>query len=152
MSTKKTNEVKANINDEKREIKTKDFLSYKFTEEELKEFADDMARGYQELDGLEKEKTSVVSNFKAKIDGKKAELGALATKINNRQEHRYIECVLRMNDPKVAHKTLVRLDTSEIVWVKPMTNEEMQLKLNLENEENIGDAAVSHSEYNDNHK
>jgi len=147
MSSKKNNqkEVKANVNDEKREVKTKEFLTYKFTEKELKDISEEMARNYQEKLGIENEKKAVNAEFAAKIESKSALIESLATKINNKQEHRYIDCVIKMNTPKPTLKTLVRVDTGEIIWERNMSAEEMQLKLSLENEENISSAMVEHN-------
>lgn len=145
MSTKK---VKANVNDDKKTLKVKEFLEYQFTDDELKEFSSELARTTQEKSSLEKEKTAVTSEFKAKIDAKAASTENLSRKITNGREHRYIECELAMNTPKNGRKTLTRLDTEEIVWERNMTPEEMQLKLDIETDGSL----VEHSVYDDNNK
>lgn len=147
MSKPKTT-VQANINDEKKVTKVKEFLDYRFTEEELRDMSEDMARSYQEQTALENEKKATTAEFTAKIEGKKALIESLALKISNKQEHRYVECELRMNVPIETKKQLVRLDTGIVVWEKNMTAEELQLKLNLD----ASSAMATHSDYEDNHK
>lgn len=144
----KTKEVRANINDEKKVVKAKEFLVHKFSEQELKEISEDMARNYQEQISIENEKKSVVAEFTAKIESKKTIIESLATKINNKQEHRYIECSITMNMPENGKKQMIRNDTQELVWEKNMTAEEMQLKLNLDAESGM----AVHSEADDNNK
>ncbi len=111
-----------------------------------------MARNYQEKLSIENEKKAIMTEFNAKIEGKNALIESLATKINNKQEHRYIDCLIKMNVPKSTMKTLIRIDTGEVIWERLMTNEELQLKLSLENEEGLKDAGLAHSETDDNNK
>ncbi len=135
-----------NVNDEKTVVPVKEHLPYKFNDEELKEFSESMARAFQDRSNLIAEKKAVLSKFSANIAGKDAEIEALSLKINSKQEHRYVECEIRMNTPTVGRKTLVRLDSNEIIWDKNMTAEECQLKLSLENKDKVADALVEHSD------
>lgn len=138
--------ISANINDEKETIKVKEFLEYKFTDGEIKEFSQELARCTSEKINIENEKAAVMSQYKAKIDTKAADAERLAGQINTGREYRYIDCEIQMNTPKNGRKTLTRLDTAEIVWEKQMTPEEMQLKLNID----ADSALVEHSVSDDN--
>lgn len=143
--------VKANINDEKRQVKTKEFLEYKFTEEELKEHSQNLARVTREKISLENEKKAIGSEFKAKIDTKVAEAEKLSGYIQTGSEHRYIDCVMQMNTPKNGRKVLIRKDNNEQVWEKAMSAEEMQIKLDFDNEDHISDGSAVFSKDEDNH-
>jgi ribosomal protein S6 len=147
-NTMSKKQVTANINDEKKVIKSKEFLVHKFSDQELKEMSEDMARQHQEQINLENEKKAVTAQFAAKIEKGKTDIESLAQKINNKQEHRYIECQITMNSPEIGKKTCMRTDTTEIVWTKNMTPEEMQVKLEFD----ATDALALHSEAEDNHK
>lgn len=142
--------VAANINDAQRVVKCKEFLEYRFSEDEIKDYSNTLARVTQEKIALENEKKAITSEFKAKIDTKVAEAETLARKITNKSEHRYIDCELHMNTPVAAKKRLVRKDTGEIVWEKPMTAEEMQLQLYPDVEDAAATATVQHSKADDN--
>lgn len=113
--------------------KTKEFLKYQFTHDELHQKGSDLARINSELISIENEKKAVTAEFKAKQDGKQAEIEVISNHINNGYEHRYIECEVRFNDPNTGMKTIYRKDNGELVRKESMTEEEMQYELELEN-------------------
>lgn len=60
---------------------------YQFTKEELEEKAKQLAKSCEERTSIEDEKKSVMSDFKAKIDSKTAEINHLSNNINSGYEY-----------------------------------------------------------------
>lgn len=129
---KTTEEVKATVVNSKETKLCKEFLKHDFTQDEILEKGTELARINAEKNGIENEKKAVTSSFKAKIDAKDAEIQELSNHINNGFEHRYVQCRVQYNDPNTGYKTIVRLDTGEIVRKESMTAEELQLKFELQ--------------------
>jgi hypothetical protein len=111
---------------------TKEFLKYEFTDIEVRDKGMDLARLQSEYYKIEGEAKAVASEFKAKKDGKAAEIEILAGHVNNGYEHRYIDCEVRYNCPNTGIKSTYRKDTGEFVRKESMSAEEMQLSFDLE--------------------
>ncbi len=108
--------------------KTKEYLKCILTEPEIKESGAQLARTYSEITDLEDQKKSLVSDFKAKIDGATASASILARKIQNGYEFRNIECE-EWWDYECKVLEVMRLDTGEVIKSRPMTTDELQKKL-----------------------
>lgn len=102
-------------------------LDYKFTDTELKEYGKKLSECYFELGRTETEKKSIVAEFKAKTDAIDTEISELSTKVKDGGELRDTECDVKFHSPKMHEKTIVRLDTGEIVGVIPMDDEDYTL-------------------------
>jgi len=113
---------------------TRELLKYAFTHDELHQKGVDLARMNSEMLSLDNEKKSIVADFKAKIEGKTAEIELVSNHINNGYEYRRIECEIRFNDPNAGFKTIVRKDNGEVVRKEPMTEDELQYELQLDNQ------------------
>lgn len=61
-------------------------FQYTFTQEEIKEKSKQLAKSCEERNSLEDDKKSVMSDFKAKIDSKSAEINVLSNHINTGHE------------------------------------------------------------------
>lgn len=61
-------------------------FQYTFTKEELEEKSKQLAKSCEERNGFEDDKKSVMSDFKAKIDSKNAEINILSNHINTGHE------------------------------------------------------------------
>jgi len=107
---------------------TKEYVKYQFSEDELKDLSNSMARKVSEKNEVEDQKKSVNSDFKAKIDGADAEINGLARKVQDKYEMRYMECEIII-DHKKKKVMSERLDTKEIVRERDMTEDELQQKL-----------------------
>jgi len=112
--------------------KSKQFLKHEFSHDEIHEKGIELARLSAEKASLEKEKTAVTSDFKAKIDGKASEIDLIGQHINSGHEHRNIDCLIHYHNPSQGKKTTVRTDTNEVVRVESMNAEEMQAELEFE--------------------
>ena len=105
---------------------TREYLRYDFTPAELAEFARSMARSHQKRSQLETEAKAVATQFKSGIEAETNLISDYANKLNNGYEYRNVECELRYNEPSIGMKTVVRLDTGEVVKKQAMTSSEMQ--------------------------
>lgn len=108
-------------------------LPYRFTEEELQEKSNELAGEITARQRLEDDKKETMSNFKARIDKKTANINLLASQVTVKHETRPIHCWLFLNQPIEGQKTIVRSDTKEIVRIEEMEQHEFQEELNLEN-------------------
>lgn len=70
-----------------------------------------------------------MAQFKSDIEAKTKAIGDFSRRINNGYEHRNIDCQIRFNDPESGMKTLMRMDTGEIVRITKMSEAEKQEEL-----------------------
>ena len=70
------------------------------------------------------------------MDGLYAECSKLSYQIKKRAELRPVDCAVQMNNPRVGEKTIVRLDTGEMVKIEMMTDYERQEEIDFGLEEN----------------
>jgi hypothetical protein len=119
---------------------TEEYLRYDFSGEELLEIAKTLARETQEFAAPEDRKKQVMSDFKAQLDAKATDVALLSRKVSNGHEYRMIGCEVRFNDPMKGKKTVIRMDTGEIVKTAFMSGDEMQE--NLFEAASDGDAAA----------
>jgi len=104
-------------------------LKYEFTEDEITALAKKLAYETRTLEELRDQKKSVVSDFTNKITGAEASISMLANNINNGYEYRYIDCEVSFNNPEAGQKSIIRIDTGEIVRIEDMTQAERQQNL-----------------------
>lgn len=102
------------------------FLKCILTHEELFEAGKTQADKHGELTRVEADAKRVASDFKARIDALKAELGCLAGKITAGYEHRDVVCRVEYDEPEIGKKRIIREDTFELVGIENMTGSEMQ--------------------------
>ncbi len=124
--------AKENEEPKKRTKTEKRFLKYQFTHDEIHEKGILLATLTSEMTAIENEKKAIVSEFKAKLDGKQATVELIGNHINNGYEHRYIDCKVIFDDPSIGLKTTYRQDTGEKVQTDPMTADELQLPIEFE--------------------
>lgn len=110
-------------------ITTREFLRHDYTQEEINQKGRKLAQLGAEKGALEDDKKASASDFKAKIDGKIAEMNILQTEINNGYGNCYVDCRTVMNDPNTGVKTVYRNDTNEIVRTESMSQSELQLDI-----------------------
>jgi|SRR6478609_2211574 len=118
-------ETNGNTNGNRSAI-VKEFLKYVFSGEELNEFATELARKTSEMTEAEESKKAVVAQFGERIASLRADTSSLARKFNSGYEYRNIECKVLYHEPLPAQKTIMRLDTGEVVKVQAMTFNELQ--------------------------
>lgn len=109
---------------------TYEHLFTAFTQKEMSERSDELARKTLDLETIRSRKAAVQSEYKARETEVAARLKVLSTDISNRGEERRIRCEWRLNVPKEGKKTLYRMDTLDAVREDDMTPSDRQLTLN----------------------
>lgn len=112
-------------------------LEVNLTAVELKAFGATLAIESINLSDLEAEKSRITKAYKESIDEKYEEVMRLAGIVRNEKEVREVECEWRFAWGENT-KTLVRLDTHEIVETRPIEASERQAMLaGMEAEEHV---------------
>jgi hypothetical protein len=109
--------------------KISEYLKYQFSEEETRENGKKLARKNQELAELDLKKKQLSADIKAETDAANADSARLARWVNDEYDFRMIECEVTLDSPTAGQKTLVRLDTGEIVNTENMSADELQMAL-----------------------
>lgn len=116
---------------------------YVFTEEEKRQIAGDLANGVADIQRLEDQKKSVMSQLKSEIDAKQGQVNLFAEHLRSGFEMRSIDCeVLHAFSDDVVR--WVRCDTGEVAFERKMRPEERQRK--IEELEKEGDDLVDEIE------
>lgn len=103
-------------------------LKCHFTQDEMTEFRDNLANSIMDLSSIEDEKKSVMSDYTAKINEKKAMINRVASNIRNGYEHREVKCRIDYDFTRRV-KTFAREDTGEIVQEEVITADECQVEI-----------------------
>lgn len=103
-------------------------LLTKLTDEEVNARAGEMARAYADRDAAKTKHSAAVAERKAAVDAAETRLKDLARVVNDRAEHRVVDCEEREDNATLEILTL-RLDTGEVLGRRPMTPEERQKKI-----------------------
>ncbi len=106
-------------------------MRYGFTREEKEAFSGELAEKISKLEHEELRKKEVVKSIDAEIAAIKTTISGLATKVKDGYEYRNIDCE-KIFDYDTRLKTLMRLDLGEVVRTVPMTADELQVPLPLE--------------------
>jgi hypothetical protein len=93
--------------------------------------AEALARSLQERETLEEEKKAQAHELAERMDGINKSIKKGSITLQNGYEYRWISCKVLYNDPKPGEKTLVRMDTGEVVRVEDMSFAECQETLPL---------------------
>lgn len=102
-------------------------LPVRFTEDQVRQFSEDLAEKVAKLQSLEDEKKQVTSDYKSRIDEVAAAVKTLARHVTQKQEYQMVECFAQMDWPKHGVKTVIRTDNSEVVAEETMTPADRQL-------------------------
>lgn len=109
--------------------KIREYLKYTFSEPELKELAQRIARGIQQKKSKEDEKKAVMAQFKSVIDALTSEIGDDSQRLTNGYEMRNTECEMIWHSPSQGFCCMYRVDTGELVRQRRMNSEETQENL-----------------------
>ncbi len=112
----------------KRRKEIRKMLEVKHTPEEISDMGLDLARKTAELRTAEDHKKSVVSHLKSEIDSLTARTNDISNKINSGSEYRNVKCELEYNY-ETNKKTIIRIDTMEVVYDGPIPDEERQIEM-----------------------
>ena len=100
-------------------------LKCNLTDAELLEKAAALTRTIDEQISLENEKKAIVASFKAKIDQATAAVADLNNIVRNKCDYRAVDCE-ETRDAAKGTVVVVRLDTSELIVERKMTQDERQ--------------------------
>lgn len=98
------------------------------TNEELLTFSDTLAKTVQEKETITAEKKKVDAKYKSILDGLTMKVNELADMVESKKESRLVECEWR-KDIEAQTKTLIRLDTGEVVDVMAIDDNDRQEEL-----------------------
>lgn len=113
-------------------ITEKRTLRYDFTAVEVHDLSMALAGKNKEIVTLKKQKSSVVSQYTAKINEAEASCNDLSNKVADGYEHRDVDCEVIFNQPDNGKKTIIRKDNNTLVGVEAMTQHDWN-KINEEN-------------------
>jgi hypothetical protein len=111
------------------DVKVKEYLRYTFSEEETKAIAKELALAVTRKTRAEEEQKSAQAQFKQRIEAEIATIGKLSNNINMGWDMREIDCTVQFHKPNEGFKTIVRLDTGEVVREAKMAGGELQENL-----------------------
>lgn len=114
---------------------TKEFVKYEFSQEELKELSGNLALTITDRARLEDEKKAAVTGMNADIESKNSTINALAEKVQNEWEMRYLDCYIE-KDYKKKTVSFIRVDNGELVKERSMSPDEFQMSLDEQKEQN----------------
>lgn len=101
-------------------------IKYTFSNTEIRELGEGLAREAQTVFDLKAEKKSLSAALTAKVEAANNRVADLTTKINNGYELREVECLVLMETPRAGMKRIIRIDNNETVREEAMTMAEMQ--------------------------
>lgn len=104
------------------------FVRYRFTESERKTIADDMAQAVETKEEAEDQLKAIKADYKSSIEEAEAKIRACARKLQIGYEMRNVDCTVD-RDFKQRVIRFIRCDTFETVEERPMTSDELQMKL-----------------------
>lgn len=107
-------------------------LEVRFTDEEKLEMGRDVARLNQEKRRLDQKLGEIKKQLTGEIAAKETEIDRLMDLLSNGYEYRQVECRVDLDTPKPGQASVIRLDTEEVVRVRRMNDEELQVQLPLE--------------------
>ncbi len=117
-----------------------EYLKYHYTDQEIAEAARELANANRKRSSLEQRKKEVDSAIKAEIECENSIIGRLSNLIGTGFEYRDIPVTIELDTPEVGKKRIVRLDTGEEVSVKPMTDSDRQMVLDLQTKAEAAEA------------
>lgn len=107
---------------------TSQYLKYDFTEEELKEMSEEIARSILERDEATSQLKGLKSQFDSTIKVAEAKISNLAEKLRSKYEYRTIPCQEIINYITGKY-TLIRKDTGEVIKERELTIKESQIEM-----------------------
>lgn len=124
---------------------TEKLCKYTFNEEEKKKIATTMAEQVGQLHELQEQKKSLVSDIKSKMDAVTSTITTCARKIKDGYEMKSMNCRIE----KVYERQQIRFireDNDEVVEVRPMNPDELQLKMHTPNLDKVKEASQEDNE------
>lgn len=105
-------------------VRTK-LLPCKLNDEELLKYGSELGAVIQDVTAEEDQQISLKQDMKARLTSLEAERTALATKITRQEELRNVEVQPAIDFNKGVYRE-IRVDTGELIFERPVTDEERQ--------------------------
>jgi len=115
--------------------KTEIEIKHEFDKKELETIANDLADRIQKRKIVEEELNKIKTEYKSKLQAIDEEVNTFSTHITQKYEMRNTPVYLRRNYSGGVREYLSVLDKSEILKEEPLTREDMQLKMKLDEEQ-----------------
>ena len=112
-------------------------LEVRLTPKELQEKGQEMASAVLQYDRYENEKKEIAADLGAKMKELHGKLSKLADVVDRKAEMRSVECQVELDHPIPGSKATIRMDTGEMIKEEPMTPQERQGNLPLEEEKDV---------------
>ena len=106
-------------------------LRCEYSDPELNLKRDELSTVILRQGEVEERKSSVNRTFKEELDGLYSRASDLARQIKARGQDRAVECVVEFHKPNIGEKTIIRLDTGELVRTEVMTDSERQEEIDF---------------------
>lgn len=94
---------------------------------EVHDYSVQLANANKAVVSIEEEKKSVNSQYKARIDEKKASINKLSALVTDGFEMRDVECTIEYNKPEAGRKTIIRKDIDKVTAIEKMEDWEWNL-------------------------
>lgn len=130
-----TTEEQTAIPGVKQERSQKWEVKYTFSNDELLGLGQRVVRLIEERQEVEDRKKSANSQFKMELDRLSEQINQTSNKIGNGYTMQDMDCEVWFNRPEDGLKSYVRPDTGAIVFTTPMTLEERQMLLPLDEQD-----------------
>jgi hypothetical protein len=121
-------------------------LKVPLTEAEVLQHGRELGKLSSQLAQVEAEEKDVRAQYKAKKESISSRMQYEAKLVNNGYEFRDVECEVRFNEPVSGEKSIIRLDTGDVVSIERMTPREMQPPLFDSDEEEAESDETTESE------
>ena len=108
-------------------------MTCRLTDDELRQYCDDLARSLEEIDDQVMREDSVkkeLKALKARMSELESKRTALAIKVRRREEMRDVEVSVVVLESGVAQE--IRTDTGEVITTRPLREDEKQKVLALD--------------------
>lgn len=104
------------------------FVRYEYTDQEKLAIGQKFAQANSQITTLKANLKAITSDYKSKIQGHEAEVGASTEQINSGFEMREMKCnVLHNRDARPPFKAYYRADNGEFVRKDPMTHSDLSM-------------------------
>jgi hypothetical protein len=123
--------------------KSTEYMRHVFTEAERLQMGTQLAEAHNTLSSIDEEEAVVKAKFKERKATIEQSVGSLSRDLATGWTMQNVECRLVWDSPNPFEVSYVRNDTNEVVKVRPMTEQERQLDLPLQ--EPATEAAVEES-------
>jgi flagellar motor switch protein FliM len=110
----------------KRSKRTTEMLPVLYTQEEMDEKRDRLSTAMLQYDAVEEEKKVAASKYVEDMKALRGEMRQLSKAIHRKGEDRSTDCIVKFHDPSLGFKTIVRLDTGEVIRTEAMSDDERQ--------------------------